>query len=798
MRQSASMAIGGELTGRELANVCYGVARSRIPESAQRKALMDVLARAAASRMRELKPQELSNTAWAYATAGHNSPPLFDALAAVVTARLTQPSLDAELSTYSPQELANLCWAFATAGHRHDKLFDALADAALLSMDQYNPQNMANTAWAFATARHPAPRLFDALALAAEARIGDFTPQNLANTVWSFSTAGSAAPNLYNAVSQEVGTRKRGSFKPQELSNMAWAYAAAGHISPSLFDALAEEAAVRGVADFKPQGVARTAWSFSFAGHRAPPLFDALAAVGADQAADFHSANLANTVWAFAMAKHSAPRLFAALGDAAVVAAKAGEFDALELANLAWSFATVESATSPTALYDAIAAASLERVQEFEPQQVGMMTWAFANKGVASPLLFEALGRVSLFQAKWATPRALAATAWAYAEAGADGQARQQIFEALGEAAAAGLREEIGSPLTGFGAHDVASLAWSFAAIDFTAGPGAELFGGPFRERCEALFADAGAEPLPSHLCQLHEFSMWHAENDMASPFSSGLSERCRAAFAAAGQDARPSAGQRWVVSALESLGFTPMERQTDPLTGHCVDIVVEHNGCTIGILVSVGPDDYLSLEDSPSARGAQGEEGKVLPASKVLFDDRSPSRVRKAQARAQLGTEGSDPDLEPDYHQLFRPRGSAALRQRQLERLGRLDGVVAVPFWEWKKLLDGNRFSKAAGGKQELDYLEGWMARALDEKALLKTLKGKRAAPSSDRRKAERAAASDVDDGDEEEAAAGDAAEGPRTWNEFRALHKGKGFSMGELSAMWRERQAEQQQQRS
>ena len=146
MRQSASMAIDGELTGRELANVCYGVARSRIPESVQRKALLDVLARAAASRMRELKPQELSNTAWAYATAGHRAPQLFDALAAVVESRLTQPSLDEELSTFSPQELANVCWAFATAGHRHDKLFDALATAALTSMKDFNPQNMANTA----------------------------------------------------------------------------------------------------------------------------------------------------------------------------------------------------------------------------------------------------------------------------------------------------------------------------------------------------------------------------------------------------------------------------------------------------------------------------------------------------------------------------------------------------------------------------------------------------------------------------------------------------------------------------
>ena len=32
MRQTAAMALAGDLTGRELANVMYGVARSRLPE----------------------------------------------------------------------------------------------------------------------------------------------------------------------------------------------------------------------------------------------------------------------------------------------------------------------------------------------------------------------------------------------------------------------------------------------------------------------------------------------------------------------------------------------------------------------------------------------------------------------------------------------------------------------------------------------------------------------------------------------------------------------------------------------
>jgi hypothetical protein len=43
-------------------------------------------AAAAELKMREFNPQELANTAWAYATSGHSAPELFDAVAAVRTA----------------------------------------------------------------------------------------------------------------------------------------------------------------------------------------------------------------------------------------------------------------------------------------------------------------------------------------------------------------------------------------------------------------------------------------------------------------------------------------------------------------------------------------------------------------------------------------------------------------------------------------------------------------------------------------------------------------------------------------
>ena len=55
------------------------------------------------------------------------------------------------LSEFKPQELANTAWAFATAGKSDASLFRALARAAERCGGDFNAQDLANTAWAFAT-----------------------------------------------------------------------------------------------------------------------------------------------------------------------------------------------------------------------------------------------------------------------------------------------------------------------------------------------------------------------------------------------------------------------------------------------------------------------------------------------------------------------------------------------------------------------------------------------------------------------------------------------------------------------
>ena len=94
-----------------------------------------------------LKPQELSNTVWAYATAGVAADALYAAVA--------EAAVRGGLAGFNPQDLANTVWAYATAGVAADALYAAVAEAAVRGgLAGFNPQDLANTVWAYATAGH--------------------------------------------------------------------------------------------------------------------------------------------------------------------------------------------------------------------------------------------------------------------------------------------------------------------------------------------------------------------------------------------------------------------------------------------------------------------------------------------------------------------------------------------------------------------------------------------------------------------------------------------------------------------
>jgi len=250
---------------RELSNLAHGLAKCRLVGLDFEAGALFVAVVEATVRVGfgSFKAQDLANTAWAFATAGHAAPALLDAIAAA--------AVRSGLRDFKPQELANTAWAFATAGHAAPALLDAIAAAAVRGgLRDFNPQNLASTAWAFATANHAAPALLEAIAAAAvRSGLRDFKPQALANTAWAFASAGHAALALLDAIAAAAVRSGLRDFKPQELANTAWAFATAGHATPALLDAIAAEAVRSGLRDFNPQNLANTAWAF--ASCRRPP-----------------------------------------------------------------------------------------------------------------------------------------------------------------------------------------------------------------------------------------------------------------------------------------------------------------------------------------------------------------------------------------------------------------------------------------------------------------------------------------------------------------------------------------------
>ncbi|KAJ1628382.1 hypothetical protein T492DRAFT_156827 [Pavlovales sp. CCMP2436] len=108
---------------------------------------------------------------------------------AAASMRLLGDEAMPRLGEFKPQELANTAWAFATLGTPAPQLFDAIACKSEQRIGEFEPQGLANTAWAFATLGMPAPELFEAIARESEQRIGSFNPQDLANTAWAFAIA---------------------------------------------------------------------------------------------------------------------------------------------------------------------------------------------------------------------------------------------------------------------------------------------------------------------------------------------------------------------------------------------------------------------------------------------------------------------------------------------------------------------------------------------------------------------------------------------------------------------------------
>jgi hypothetical protein len=245
---------------------------------------------------RKATSQDIGMVLWSFATLGFSGDDIYRGISTQVTRQ--------QASAFKPQELSNTVWALATAEVQVEDV-DAF-DTSLVPPAQ-RPK-----------VSDPATACFGIAAQQLMQRPHEFKSQEIKDVLWSFSKVGIRHPALFKSITEHLIGREddpndngRGldEFSPQGLGNMAWAFARQAQLADEvasrfkgtstisynngrllvytasyfdigevviqrLFNAIAEtDFRVHGqLSKLKPQDIANTAWAFAVLGLR-PTVF---------------------------------------------------------------------------------------------------------------------------------------------------------------------------------------------------------------------------------------------------------------------------------------------------------------------------------------------------------------------------------------------------------------------------------------------------------------------------------------------------------------------------------------------
>ena len=202
-----------------------------VPEFEGGSDLFDNIATQAAERRAEFNAQGISNMVWAYAKVDKPHALLFEAMEdQVVASGVSHPKLFEKVANcivrldslygFKPQELSNTMWAYATAQVPHPKLFQKVAKAAIQCKGEFNSQNVANLLWAYATMGIGDKKLFSSFVLTATKLLGSYENQGHANIAWAYAVANVDAPALFNDHFINKCIEKEGGFEKKALRQL--------------------------------------------------------------------------------------------------------------------------------------------------------------------------------------------------------------------------------------------------------------------------------------------------------------------------------------------------------------------------------------------------------------------------------------------------------------------------------------------------------------------------------------------------------------------------------------------------
>ncbi len=197
---------------QELNNMCWVMARLDKKDDM----LLEMIGQELINPRRIISSQDMSTSLWSMATMEFFDDDLYRAL----VARL--PSIGAH--QFKPQELSNTLWALATAGvvPQHPNVFDfKLLPQSLRPTEEEAMQD-------------PVTACFSIVAEEVKRRSDEFKPQEIKDVLWAFTKVGLRHPRLFQFVAQylvgsgedpEIRGRGLDQFDSQGISNLAYVYA---------------------------------------------------------------------------------------------------------------------------------------------------------------------------------------------------------------------------------------------------------------------------------------------------------------------------------------------------------------------------------------------------------------------------------------------------------------------------------------------------------------------------------------------------------------------------------------------
>ena len=563
-----------------------------------------------------------------------------------------------EISCFKSQELSNLAWALATAGVSHWRVMDEIANKATQIINELRPQELSILIWSFGKLHVPNSRaLFDAITTEAKGRFSDFKPQELSNTVWAVATTGYDAgsdfwdraanemihhfesdlrrgPVAYATRTQhianflwaaakaqpsialdrlfDVGGRlmiaRINEAKTQEMGNVVWAFATAKiEGCPEVFDRIAD-AATPLLPRFVAQNMANMVWAFATANHRNDALFLAIAAEAAERADEFNPQELANALWAFPTAGVAYPRPFL---DAFVNAsiAKISGFTEQGLANVGWALSTSGVAGDYPEYFSALETEVLPRLPSFSHQALANIPWSYANAEIASSRLFNAVAHeivngtmITEFQ-----PQEFTNLAWAFAR---NGHHVPEVYDALAQAVLAHAARHGNDLLRGnLGAQELANVAWAYACADHVDPGLLSLLWRAIVELAQKSKSDRYWGFGESEMRQLQQVVL-HLRYEAKGVRAANVAEISRAPPAflmdlkttLKDYDARLSWSQQQIARTVRNLGL-PVDEEFVTADGLSIDVVILPHSRRIGIEFD-GPWHYYTNQPrTPTGR---------------------------------------------------------------------------------------------------------------------------------------------------------------------------------------------------